>query len=212
MCPAAGIGARVRRSPLVAAFMAGSVFALGLGGWQLRRHEERNADWREAQAVAGAATGGAALLTPGGAWRTVSLDGEFVGAPILLAGRLRGESRGYGQVQAFRHAGGTVLVDRGWIAGTEALAGGPARLEGRVEVLRGEAGVAELPARLPGAATLPAGSTAAAAGRLGTGGGVVVVVDPPPLHYDTTSRNYAIQWLGIAVAGIAVGIGVARKG
>lgn len=180
---------------------------LALGAWQLRRHEERNADRRSALAASGLP----ALTTAAGesAWRTVEITGRFEGAPMLEGGAVRAAVPGYEVYAVFVEAGGArVLVDRGWLA-VEGIEGAVAslppadRVAGQVRPLRGQPDAPAI-GRRGGAEVWGPGATRGMAMKAGAVALVAPAEEPPPR--DDTSLHYALQWFGMAAGVAALGI------
>jgi surfeit locus 1 family protein len=114
---------------------------VGLGFWQLQRAEEKaalSASWEQRQAEGPVALSELWSEPPGSlAYRPVKLSGTFLQDQyFLLDNKIHGGRFGYEVVAILQLSGngGTVLVNRGWIAGD------PARLElPQVPVVAGQA-------------------------------------------------------------------------
>jgi surfeit locus 1 family protein len=194
-----------------------------LGAWQLRRHAERNAGREEALAALDLPAVSTWEEPP--LWRRVEVDGRWEGPPALVAARSRNGKPGYGVVQAFVSASGTVPVDRGWIphdgvaSSLEDMAGATpaATVHGQGRPLRGSTSEEPVPSKQAAEVDVyPPGGTASAAVAVVPGATWLVVAGEPlepgapepewPLPAggyvavpeDWTSWGYAVQWFGMA--------------
>jgi surfeit locus 1 family protein len=119
--PAAGLpGARPVWLPTLAAVLVAGLTAL-LGQWQWRKAEAKEAartGYEHAAALPALAWRDAAALGEAALYRRVRLTGEFMsGYQILLDNRVQAGRAGYHAVLPLRlEEGGTVLVNRGWLA------------------------------------------------------------------------------------------------
>lgn len=210
------------------------VVGLSLCAWQLRRDGERNEDREAALRKEDAPSlgddeipaGGDALPDGSAAWVRVAWSGHYVPGAVLESARSEDHERGYGLLQLFaRDRGGSILVDRGWVAvdaTTAAVAAADADLAPRLLVgqLRPLPPRGDFPSfTSPGGATIwPPEARGEVAGRLGATVPLHVVAggadgarttDHPAAdgftvvpERDDTSLHYASQWFAIAGVGM----------
>lgn len=226
----------IRRGPTLAAVI-GLALTLNLGGWQLRRHGERNAHYADAVAAEGRPPV-TTLDGPDAAelrWRRATLRGDYIGEPMLLSGRRFGEAHGYSVLQGFRTTSGrSLLVERGFVPGDAArdVSPGPVSVEidGQMRPITGSADARPFADRLGAASVWPPGARAAMLATLppprhedmlvlgppiveGTQPrGVPPIAGYEPVRWDTTSRDYALTWFGLAalIALMWAGTGLER--
>lgn len=200
------------------------VAALALCGWQLRRDGERNAGREIALTLADTAPlGDDVPVDVSAAWHRVAWSGRWDGAPELIAGRMAHEKLGYGLVQRYARADGTVvMVDRGWVP-VEALESVSTRLTHQTDApltgqLRPATGREDIrPTIGHGTRIWPAKAWGTINPANGVVSGVYVIEGSPtgadngvpPVENgfaivpdrDDTSLHYAAQWFAIAAIG-----------
>lgn len=207
-----------RALPTLAAAL-GVVLLIGLGCWQLHRHQERNAGRVEAITHVGSPP--LTTLDGAGPWRQVHLAGLLPPPDVLLgSGVVQGGAPGYEVYGVFCDDPCPdrccALVDRGWLPADRIeelltrLPSGPAEVKGQTQPLTGDPDVQPIARRGSAQVYAPGGT----AGMAKAAQAVALVLAPEPAiaglarqplrvpaaipAQDDTSLSYAIQWFAIA--------------
>lgn len=194
--------------------LLGIVTTARLGVWQLQRNITRN-QGREAALLAVDLPPLTSGVSADQAWRWAQLRGTWTGQPSLLSGAWELGRPGYTVLQPLRLQDGTVVVvERGFttlegVGAALAPPGSEGAVEGMLHPTDASTGTSPFPALREGALVWPpraradivAHTSGAAPGltlRSATpdDGLTVPAVDRVP-PYDSTSRDYAIQWFAI---------------